>query len=115
MDDYCTVTFEGSQGGTYVVACNLVEYISEGLVNTSSNTIQLYPAVQQGQQQTNLTISALSYPSYRYNNVLYYVTNAHNISFNNRAEYYRERNMVEIVLMCVLAAVMFIQLMIRRH
>lgn len=115
MDDYCTVTFEGSQGGTYVVACNLVEYIGEGLVNTSSNTIQLYSAVQQGQQQTNITIPAISYPYYSSGQQRYYITNAHSISFNNRAEYYRERNMVEIVLMCVLAAVMFIQLMVRRH
>ena len=115
MDDYCTVTFTGTQGGTYYVACNLVEYISEGLVNTSSNSIQLYPAVQQGQQQTNITIPALSFPYYSSGQYRYYITDAADIAFNDRAEFYRERNMVEIVLMAVMVTIHFITIMIRRH
>ena len=43
MDDFCTVTFTGDQGGTYYVACPLVEYISEdGMVNSGNSTIYLY-------------------------------------------------------------------------
>ena len=115
MDDECTVTFTGTMGGTYYVACNLVEYIDEELVNTGSSTIQLYPAIQQGNTQTNITIPALSYPYYTSGTVRYYITNASNVSFNNRANFYRESELAQIMLMATMATVAFIRLLVRRH
>lgn len=114
MDEQCTVTFTGTQGGKYYVACNLVEYLDEKLVNTGSSTIYLYPAIQSSSNQTNITIPALSYPYYTVNNVRNYITNARNVSFNNRAEFYRERNMVEIVLLTIICCFVAIRLLVRR-
>lgn len=105
MDDFCTVTFTGDQGGTYYVACNLVKYLdSDSLFNTGSNSITLYPAVNQGQNQTNLTVQALSYPRYQIQNYNYtYITNAHDISFNAMAHVYREFDIVSVCLWTLIA------------
>lgn len=115
MDDYCEVTFEGDQGGTYYVACNLVGYIDrESMVNTGSSTINLYSSPQQGSNTAAISIPAFSYPRYTYNNQYRYITNAHNISFNNRASFIRDFDVVEICLLTLLVCVSFIRTMIRK-
>lgn len=113
MDDECTVTFTGTNGGTYYVACNLVEYLDEQLVNTGSSQIVLYPSIQSGNQQTNITIPALSYPYFSdgYNRV--YITNASNVSFNFRSAFYRERSMVSIVLLAVVVSLSLISRLVK--
>lgn len=116
MDDYCEVTFTGTKGGTYYTACNLVQYISDdNLVNTGSSTIYLYSSPQQSNNSYDIQISAFSYPSYYSGNTRYYITNATNISFNNRAHYYREHDMVEIVLLMCVVAVSFIRMLLPRR
>ena len=110
MDDYCTVTFTGDQGGTYYLPCTLVEYVStNGMVNTGSSTINLYTSPNQSNNTAAITIPAFSYPRYStgYGNT--YITNASNISFNNRSYYYRDRGIVEIVLLTLLACLLFIR------
>lgn len=116
MDDFCTVTFTGDQGGTYYVACNLVEYINdESMVNTGSSTISLYSSPQQGTSTVAIQIPAFSYPRYSYNNNYRYITNASNISFNNRAYFERDYGMVEVVLLTMLVSVSFIRLLFPRR
>lgn len=115
MDDYCTVTFTGTKGGTYYVACSLVEYLNEELVNTGSSTIYLYKDILQGSSEDTITIAAGSYPRYGSGYNYYYITNADNVSFNNRAYFYRERGLVDIVLISLLVSINFIRLMVRRH
>lgn len=114
MNDECTVTFEGDQGGTYYVACNLTEYISDSMVNTGSSTITLYPQIQQGQNQTNITIPGLSYPRYSVTGGYRYITNARNIRFNFASNYYREHSLSSFVLMVVICSVALIKLVSRR-
>lgn len=114
MDDECTVTFEGNRGGTYYVACNLVEYIDEQLVNTGNSQIVLYPNIQQGVSQNTITIPALSFPYYTNGTTRVYITDAHNVSFNFRSSYYRERQMVNIVLIAVVVSVMLINRLLSR-
>lgn len=115
MDDFCEVSWEGTEGGTYYVACPLVEYISDELVNTGNSTIYFYTSPQQGNNSYALSASAFSYPRYGNNYNYYYVTDAYNVSFNNRSHYYRESGMVEIVLLTALAAVSFIRLLLPRR
>lgn len=115
MSDACTVTFEGTQGGTYYVACNLVKYLdNEHLFNTGSSTIYLYKNFLSSQSQTGLTIPALSYPYYTSNNVRYYITNANNISFNLTSSIYRELDMVQVVLLALVVAFSFINRILGR-
>lgn len=115
MDDYCEVTFEGDQGGTYYVACSLVEYIdNESMVNTGNSTINLYTSPQQGYNTNYLSIPAFSYPRYYSGNNYHYVTNAHNISFNNKSNFYRNFDVVEITLLTLLASLAFIRTLSRK-
>lgn len=115
MDDYCTVTFEGEQGGTYYCACNLVGYIDgDTMVNTGSSSISLYTSIQQGTSTAYITIPAFSYPRYTSGNQYRYITNATNITFNNRANFIRNFDVVEIVLLTLLVSVGFIRLIVRR-
>lgn len=116
MDDACTVTFEGDQGGTYYVACNLVEYIdNESLVNTGNTTIYLYSDIQQGTNSASISIPAFSYPRYYSGNQYRYITNAYNISFNSNSSYYRDFDLVEIVLISIIASISFIRLLLPRR
>lgn len=115
MDDYCTVTFEGDQGGTYYVACPLVEYIdNESMVNTGNSTINLYTSPQQGNNSYYIQIQSFSYPRYYSGNNYHYITNAHNISFNNKSNYYRNFDVVEISLLTLLASLAFIRTLSRK-
>lgn len=112
--DGCTVTFTGEQGGTYYVSCNVVRYLdSETLVNNYSSTIYLYPAYNQGQTQTTLTISSLSYPRYTYNNSYRYITNASNISFNAMSHFYREYDYVSSFFLAVIAIGVTLKVLMR--
>lgn len=115
MDDYCEVSWEGSQGGTYYVACPLVEYISDELVNTGNSTIYFYTSPQQSNNSYALSASAFSYPRYYSGNNYYYVTNARNVSFNNRSNYYRERQLVDPIFSIIISAILFINLLIHRR
>lgn len=116
MDDYCTVSFSGDQGGTYYVACNLVGYIDdESMVNTGSSSISLYSSPQQGVSSVLIQIPAFSYPRYTYNNQYRYITNASNIRFNNRAYFIRDFDMVEIVLLALIGSISFIRLLFPRR
>ena len=116
MDDFCTVTFTGDQGGTYYVACPLVEYISEdGMVNSGNSTIYLYTSPQQSNNSYALSIPAFSYPRYSNGYNTFYITNASNISFNNRSHYYREFNTVEIVLLTLISAISLIRMILPRR
>lgn len=109
MNDECTISFDGDEGGTYYVACNLVKYIDkDNLVNTSSNTIYLYKNILQGSTQTTLYIAPYSYPRYSYNNTYRYITNASNISFNRVSSFYREYDLVNIVLLSIILSVTLI-------
>lgn len=115
MDDYCEVTFEGDQGGTYYVSESQVKYINgSNMVNTSNSTIYLYKNIQSGSGQYTLSIPAFSYPRYSSNNTYYYITNAHNITFNNRSNFIRNFDVVEVCLLTLLACICFIKLMVRR-
>lgn len=115
MDDYCEVTFEGTYGGTYYVAESQVKYINESnMVNTSNSTIYLYSSPLQGTNSYVISIPAFSYPRYYSNSNYYYITNAHNISFNNRAYYVRNFDVVEICLLTLLCCVCFMRLLFRR-
>lgn len=112
MDDYCTVTFTGDQGGTYYVACNLVEYIDDvSMVNTGSSTINLYSSPQQGTNTASITIPAFSYPRYGSGTNYRYITNARDISFNNHAYFIREFDLVEIVLLSFMVTFHLIRLL----
>lgn len=115
MDDYCEVSWEGTQGGTYYVACPLVEYISDELVNTGNSTIYFYTSPQQSNNSYALSASAFSYPRYYSGNNYYYVTNAHNVSFNNRSHYYRERELVDPIFSIIISAILLINLLIHRR
>lgn len=99
MNDECTVTFEGTRGGTYYVACNLTKYVNKKLVNTSNSTIYLYQDIQQGSQSYSITIPSLSYPYYTSGSNRYYITDAHNVSFNKLSSFYREFDVVEVFLL----------------
>lgn len=116
MDDYCTVSFTGDQGGTYYVACSLVGYIdSESMVNTGNTTINLYTQPQQGTNTSNISIPAFSYPRYLSGNSYRYITNASDISFNSRSFYFRDYDVVEIVLLALIASISFIRLLLPRR
>lgn len=115
MDDFCEVSWEGTQGGTYYVACPLVQYISDELVNTGNSTIYFYTSPQQSNNAYALSAAAFSYPRYYSGNNYYYVTNAHDVSFNNLSHYYREHDMVEIVLLTMVVSISFIRTLLHRR
>lgn len=115
MDDYCEVSWEGTQGGTYYVACTLVEYISDELVNTGNSTIYFYTSPQQYNNSYVLSAAAFSYPRYYSGNNYHYVTDAHNVSFNNRSNYYRERQLVDPIFSIIISSILLINLLIHRR
>ena len=116
MDEFCEVTFTGDQGGTYYVACPLVQYISEdGMVNSGNSTIYLYTSPQQSNNSYAISIPAFSYPRYSSGYGTVYITNATNVSFNNRSHYFRESEYVEIILLTLLASISLIRLLLPRR
>lgn len=113
MFDECEVTFEGSRGGSYYVACNLVPYISENLTNTGSSSITLYPSINQGNSQNNITIPAVGYARYTSGTSTIYITNASKVTFNLASQYYRQRDLVEIVLLGLVVTITLIRMIFR--
>lgn len=115
MNEECTVTFEGSNGGTYYVACSLVRYIDkETMVNNGNTSISLYPAHGQGQTQNTITIQALSYPRYQSGNQYVYITNARNIRFNALSHFYREYDYVQVMFLAVIAVASVLKVFTRK-
>lgn len=103
MDDACTVTFEGDYGGTYYVPCDYVVNIGSNLVNTGGSSFRGYKNITAGSASEYITFNVDQYPSYyiSYSNT-HYITNAHNVTFNNRAYFYREKDIVIILLLLIL-------------
>ena len=115
MDDFVLVTFDGTFGGTYYVPANQVRYISkDGLFNSSSNTIYLYKNVLTDTQQAYISIPPYSYPRRYTNNAYTYITNADNIRFNGYGEFLRSYDLVEVMLLTLIASVCLIRLIFRR-
>lgn len=104
MDENCTVTFEGSHSGTYIVPCDRVEYINDSLVNTGSSSFNGYLDYPTNNTNNYITFPADSYPYYRSSGVTNsYITNASNVTFNNRAHFYREYDIAALLVMAVIA------------
>lgn len=104
MDEACTVTFDGSHGGTYIIPCDRVSYINNDLVNTGSSSFNGYLDYSQGNNVNYITFASNSYPSYRGTGVTtQYITNASNVTFNNRAHFYREFDIACLLVMAVIA------------
>ena len=89
MDSGCTVTFDGDQGGTYFVPCNVVKFLSDkDLSSSCSDTFYLYRDL--GLEHFKISCSSYSLPSYvDSNNSLHFISNVSNIRFNTMSNLYR--------------------------
>lgn len=108
MDSGCTVTFGGDYGGTYNIPCNAVNSFSDGLYNNSSNGYTIYTNINHG--GTSLTCNSMSYPSYRSGQYTYYIQ-PENVTFNDRAMFYRQTQFFEPVIMFCLLAICILRFM----
>ena len=110
----CEITFTGTGGGTYTVPADQVQYISTDLVNTgSSSTIYLYPVGNP--QSTRVNYIALQpglYPRYYNQNNYSYteIQNASNVTFNVKAQFYRNKDYIQIGLWFILTFYCIIRL-----
>ena len=111
----CEITFTGTGGGTYIVPADQVKYISKDMVNTGySGTIYLYPSgTVQSTRQNYIALQPGLYPrlynanSYNYTEI----QNASNVSFNVTAQYYRNKDYIEIGLWFILTFYILVKLL----
>lgn len=106
MSDGCTVTFDGTGGGTYIIPCNMAEYIGSDLVNHNSSNFYGYSHVSSGSREyPYISFGSNSYPVYYESyQSQHYITNASNVTFNSESYYYRDINFVWLLmafLICV--------------
>lgn len=85
----CAVTFDGDQGGTYFVPCNVVKFLSDKDLSSSySETIYLYRDLTS--EHFKISCSSYSLPSYEdSNHNVHVISNVSNVRFNSIANIYR--------------------------
>lgn len=105
-DTTCTISFDGTGGGTYTIGCEYVSDINQSLVNTGNSNIYLYP---NGSPLTDSTYPYISispghyarlYSSY---NNYQYITNVTNVRFNILGNVYREKVFIDSFLSILIA------------
>lgn len=111
MTDYCTVTIDGSHGGTYYVACDQVEYLTSDLCNNSNSTINLYPTISADHTGNYIRVTGLGTPEYRASGSYQQwvaITDISSVTFNSRSHVYRESSLVllfALFLVCIASIV----------
>lgn len=94
MDNGCTVSFDGDQGGTYYVPCNVVKFLSDkDLSSSCSETIYLFRDLSL--EHFKISCSSYSLPSYEDSNHTFHsISNVSNIRFNAMSNVYRNLDYV---------------------
>lgn len=114
----CEITFDGSYGGTYNVACDQVQYINDDMVNVGTNsTIYLYPdATSASGNSSYISLRPMSYPRYYSNNSYNYteITNVSNVKFNGTGNMYRDDMIIRSGTSVILVVFCLITLLIKK-
>lgn len=110
----CEITFSGTGGGTYTVPADQVKYISKDMINTGySGTIYLYPSGSvQSTRQNYIALQPGLYPRYYTSSSYNYteITNAADVTFNVKAQFYRNRDYIEIGLWFIITFYVLVRL-----
>lgn len=103
--DACTVTWDGSHGGTWYVPCDQVGYITDDFINSGVSSITLYSSISQGGSVDRVIMPANQYPYYRaqngYNNE--YLDVVQNVRYNWVSNFYRDRPVVDIFVLMIVS------------
>lgn len=113
----CTVTFDGTYGGTYNVPCDQVQYINDELINVgSSSTIYLYPAAAQSSRNQYIALQSMLYPRYYSGSGYGYteITNASNVTFNGLGNLYAEKTLISTGTEIILIVFCLLSLLIKK-
>lgn len=117
MNDYCTITIDGSDGGTYYVPCNQAEYITRDFINVSSSTINLYQNIRTNNDVAYISMPSLGRPVYHspssYNT--HYITDVTTVQFNRTADFYREYDIAYLLVLCGVLLFSLCNFFLRRH
>lgn len=105
MSDGCTVQIDGSESGTYLVPCDMVQYFIDGLINTSNTSVNLYKDVR----HSNSSYDYISCQPYRY--PVYYqsynnskeLTDITSMEFNYKSNFYLNRDYINLFVLFLLA------------
>lgn len=102
--DGCTVTWEGDHGGTYYIPCDRVEYLNDELINTGSTSFNGYETITSGNDSPYVVFPVNQYPYYYQSySQRSYITVADNISFNAKSHFYKEFDLVLIIVVGIVA------------
>lgn len=116
MDSYSIVTITGtSYDGDWYIADNAVEYLTDDLGNSGTSSINLYKTLDNNHYET-ITIPSIGVARYRNSTSGYssYVefTGA-SVSFNAKAQFIRQKPILEIWLWIIIFVVCIVNLVRR--
>ena len=106
MDDSCTVTFDGSRGGTYYIPCSHADDFDSSLVYYGDTPFTIWENINH--QGKSLYVQPFCTPAYKNSEDLYVYTSPENVVYNNRFNWYRNYDSLIIfclVLLCAFRAI----------
>lgn len=106
MDDACTVTFDGSRGGTYYIPCSHASDFDSSLVYYGDTPFTIWENINH--QGKSLYVQPFCTPAYKNSDDLYVYTSPENVVYNNRFNWYRNYDSLIIfclVLLCAFRAI----------
>lgn len=103
MDGSCTVTFDGSYGGTYFLSCDAVNSFDNVLTFNGISSVYLYS--DRNHVGNRLICMPGCQPAYVNSNEQYVYISPQNVTWNNRSLFYREYDIV--FLFCIILLVCF--------
>lgn len=99
-----TITIDGNYSGTYYVPADQVKYIGDDFVNHGSSTIYLYKNIGEGTNYPRIVMPSNQIPYYQtgYSSNYSYIHDVTNITYNNWGNYYREKELFDVVLLTII-------------
>lgn len=112
MSDTCTIEFDG-HSGTWIIPCDMVQYINDNGVNTSSSNLTLYAEYRDYTAYNTtypyLSLRSCSYPIYYSSSNSYVVwKDIQSVSISNNSHLYSESYLfIPSILFCCIMLVLF--------
>lgn len=106
MDGSCTVTFDGSYGGTYFVSCDAVNSFDSSLTFNGISSVFLYS--DRNHVGNRLICQPGCQPAYLNSNEQYVYISPENVTWNDRSIFYREYDFVLVFCLIALVTLRFL-------
>lgn len=98
MDGNCTATFSGTLGGTYYIPCDTVSDFDDALVYYGDTPFYIYDDINH--QGHSLYVQPACTPAYKNNDDLWVYISPADVSFNDRAIWYRSYS--DLIVFCLI-------------